>query len=351
MAHGSRTATRVGRGWRLLVLAALLACGHVALGADPCPRLRGQQSDASVATRIAAIACDEHVRWQRPFIDTDGRVAHQPAYEAESRGLADGGSPWRRVAMYWRSAGLLGQVGYRSGATDCGFLANPSHPGLACRGFVVDTPWSGTFVSWVMQRAGVPRFQASSGHFDYVRAARVAAAGSPYVLLDPASVAPGVGDLLCYVRTGKVHGHRGLVAAIDGGATALAMHCDIVVAAGEGNDPHAWLVGGNVQQAVTMRKLPLNAAGRFWNLPQRVDGEPECSPDLPAACSFNRQDWAALLKLKPQQELARLGPVTPPVLAPLDAPAQTCCVNCVLGSDVPRCPAAGSVPRPQGDDD
>lgn len=351
MVNGLIPATRVGRGWRMLALVALLGCAHAALAADPCPRLRNQQSDPLVATRIAAIACDEHVRWQRPFIDTEGRVAHQPAYEAESRGLEDGGGPWRRVAMYWRSAGLLGQVGYRAGATDCGFLANPTYPGLACRGFVVDTPWSGTFVSWVMQRAGVPRFSASSGHFDYVRAARVAAATSPYLFLDPASTAPGVGDLLCYVRTARVHGHRGLAAAIDGGATSLAMHCDIVVATSPGNDSRAWLVGGNVQQAVTLRLLPLNAAGRFWNLPQRVDGEPACSPDLPAACNFNRQDWAVLLKLKPQQELAKLGPVTPPVLAPIDAPARTCCVHCVLGSDVPRCPAGGNPPpEPEADD-
>jgi hypothetical protein len=351
MANSTIRAAHAVLGGPVLALLALLAWAPAAQAADPCPRLRGQQSDPGVATRIAAIACDEHVRWQRPFIDAAGRVAHQPAYEAESGGLSDGGSPWRRVAMYWRSAGLLGQVGYRAGATDCGFLSNPSYPGLACRGFVVDTPWSGTFVSWVMQRAGVPRFQASSGHFDYVRAARVAAAGSPYLFLDPMTVAPGVGDLLCYVRTGKVHGHRGLVAAIDGGASALAMHCDVVVGVNPGNDASAWLVGGNVQQAVTMRRLPLNATGRFWNLPLRADGEAECSPDLPAACNFNRQDWAVLLKLKPQQELAKLGPVAPPALAPLDAPAQTCCMNCVLGSDVPRCPPAGSVPPARDDAD
>lgn len=345
---------RLAAGRRLLALLGLLGVlcwTPSALAADPCPGLRNQQSAPEVATRIAAIACDEHVRWRRPFIDAAGRVAHQPVYEAESRGLDDGGSPWRRVALYWRSAGLLGQVGFRAGASDCSFLSNPAYPGLACRGFVVDTPWSGTFVSWVMQRAGVPRFTASSGHYDYVRAARVGAATSPYLLLDPTDVAPGVGDLLCYVRTGKVHGHRGLAAAIDAGTASLAMHCDIVVAVRSGRDSRAWLVGGNVQQAVTMRQLPLNATGRFWNLPQRMDGEPECSPDLPAACNFNRQDWAALLKLKPQQDLARLGPVDPPRLLPLEAPTQTCCVNCVLGSDVPRCPAPGSAPRARDEED
>lgn len=339
------------RAWRALLGLGLLLAGASAFAADPCPRLRSQQSDPMVATRIAAVACDEHVRWQRPFIDGNGRLAHQPVHEGESRGLQDGGGPWRRVAMYWRSAGLLGQVGYRAGASDCGYLSNPTYPGLGCRGFVVDTPWSGAFISWVMQRAGVPRFRSSSGHFDYVRAARSSPATSPYLLLDPAGASVGVGDMLCYVRSGRVHGHRGLLTALDGGAAGLAMHCDIVVAANPGGDGKAWLVGGNVQQAVTMRMLNLNGAGRFWGLQQRLDGDPECSPDLPGACDFNRQDWAALLKLKSQEELARLGPVAPPVLAPADPTPQTCCVNCVLGSDVPRCGAAGSAPRPGQDDE
>ena len=88
-----------------------------------------------------------------------------------------------------------------------------------------------------------------------------------------------------------------------------------------------------------MRLFNLNAQGQLWGVPRRTDGDVECSPETQAACSFNRQDWAAVLKLKPQDELARLGPVAPPSFLPSAPVAPTCCINCVLGSGVPRCPA------------
>jgi hypothetical protein len=128
------------------------------------------------------------------------------------------------------------------------------------------------------------------------------------------------------------------------------MHCDVVVAANPGNDGKAYLVGGNVQQAVTMRMLPLNRNGQFWSLPRRMGAEDGCAPDNPQACNFNRQDWAVLLKLKPEASLARL-PRGTPLLPGLPAapPPQTCCVQCVVGSGVPRCPnppASTPVPTP-----
>ena len=337
---------------RWLAVPCLLALNAAAYAADQCPMLRSRQADPEVATRIAAIACDENIRWRRPFIDPNGRLAGSMVWEGEGSGLQDGGSPWRQVAAYWQTTGLLAQMAYKPGASDCGYAtANATYPGLGCRGFVIDNPWSAAFVSWVMQRAGLPGFLSSGSHYDYVRAARAVAARSPYEFLDPMSAAPGVGDLLCYVRAGRVHGHQGLAAAIDGGADRLPMHCDIVVAANAGNDGKAYLVGGNVLQAVTMRVLNLNATGHFWGLPRRSDGDVECSPDTASACDANRQDWAVLLKLKPQQQLAQLGSVAPPAFLPRmpQAAGGTCCVNCVLGSGVPRCPAAGEAkPQPWG---
>ncbi len=335
-------------GLRWLVAVALLLASAWVMAADQCPALRGKQGDSEVATRIAAIACDEHLRWNRPFIDADGRLASSAVYEAESRGLQDGGSPWRRVAFYWQSTGLLSPMASKSGATDCNYAINSSYPGLGCRGFVVDNPWSAAFITWVMQRAGVPGFVSSASHFDYVRAARSNPARSPYLFLDPMATAPAVGDLLCYVRTNRVYGFRGLADTIDGGTSGLAMHCDAVVAANPGGDGKAYAIGGNVQQAVTMRQFNLNASGQLWGVPQRTEGDVECSPDTQAACNFNRQDWAVLLKLKSQAELALIGPVQPPTYMPNQAVPQTCCVNCVVGSGVPRCPAPGQPPlQPQ----
>jgi hypothetical protein len=331
---------------RLVLVLSLLVSGH-ALAADQCPTLVQRQSDPQVATRIAAIACDEHLRWNRPFIDADGRLASLTAYEAEGNGLKDGGSPWRRVAFYWQASGLLAPMGFRPGATDCGYAAiNLSYAGLGCRGFVIDNPWSAAFVSWVMQRAGVPGFRGSPSHFDYVRAARKDA-GSPYRFVEPMSSKLSVGDMLCYVRSNRVYGFNGLAKAIDSGVSGLPMHCDMIVAVDDGK---AYAIGGNVQQAVTMRVVNLNAQGQAWGLPHRTEGDMDCSPQTQEACNFNRQDWAAVLKLKPQDALAMLGSVEPPSFLPSAPVAPTCCVNCVLGSGVPRCAAPGqAAPEPQPD--
>ena len=206
----------------LFVLAALWYTPS-ARAADPCPQLRTQLASTDIATRIAAVACQENHAWFRPFIDADGRAGGQTVYEAENDALADGAQAWRKVAAYWSGSGL---------GSGCG------NAGAACRSFVVDTPWSAAFVSWVMRQARVPGFSASSRHVDYVRAARRASPTAPYRL-----------------------------------------------------------VGGNVQQTVALRMLRLDETGRFADLPTRSGSDAPCSPDVPAHCNLNRQDWAALLKL------------------------------------------------------
>ena len=239
----------------LLLAFAWLPAAPPAAAADPCPQLRTQSDAADVATRIAAIACQENHAWFRAFIDADGRGGGQVVYEAENDVLADGVPAWKKVAAYWSGSGLPGSCG--------------SH-GPACRNQVVDAPWSAAFVSWVMRRAGVPGFTASARHADYVRTALRHPLRDPYRVASPLDAAPALGDLLCYVRAQpRTLGHRGLVERLDGDA-GLPMHCDIVVGAADGM---AWLVGGNVQQAVTLRMLRLDAHGRFADLPLRDAGD------------------------------------------------------------------------------
>jgi hypothetical protein len=343
---------------RLLPAGLLILLGCLttpAYAADVCPQLRTQTTAPDIATRIAAAACNEHLLWYRPFIDRQGRLARTQVMEAEDTLLEDQATPaWQRVAQYWRETGLLSRLG----VGDTESCMAPLDPSLAprCRSFVVDYAWSAAFVSWVMQRAGVPGFRLSASHIDYVRDAFRAPERSPFLATDPAMATPAQGDLLCHVRgAGDALGFAGLqrIAARRDG---LNMHCDIVVATSPGGDSTAYLVGGNVQQAVTMRLLPLNRKGAFWSLPQRAGGEAACSPDNEAACNFNRQDWAVLLKLKPAAELARLqGAPSPAEATPTPpeyedgehrappapaTPAGTCCVRCVVGSGVPRCPAS-----------
>ena len=326
------------RSW--ILVTTLLLAATTARAADVCPLLRNQQSSADPATRVAAVACNEYMLWYRPFIDRNGRLASSTVMESEARLLGDGQSPvWRRVAGYWQESGLLRQMRGFAGASECNYAPGDRGTSPACRAFIVDNAWSATFISWVMGRAGLPGFRASANHIDYVRAAYQRADSNAYQYLDPTHAVPATGDLLCYVR-GAQHafGYAGLMGVVERG-DGLNMHCEIVVAANPGSDSTAYLIGGNVQQGVTMRLLPLNRNGEFWSLPQRVDGGAPCSPDNAEACNFNRQDWAVLLKLKSPAALAQLPGAVPPTNSIMpQAPApQNCCVNCVLGSDVPRC--------------
>ncbi|MFP7721583.1 DUF2272 domain-containing protein [Lysobacter sp. A3-1-A15] len=290
-------------------------------------------------SRIASVACREHALWFQPFIDAQGRLASTTVAEAEDTRLADGSTPaWLRVVDYWQGSGLLGSMAFAPGASTCAYARRGGGPIPGCRTFVVDKPWSAAFMSYVMVQAGVPGFRPSPGHVDYVREAYQRPESSPYTAQDPRTARPEVGDLLCYVRgTGAgADSHPALSAWFTRNPGAsLAMHCEVVVQAGRGGQAH--LIGGNVLQAVTMRILPLNRDGRFWGLPQGDTAN--CSPANPAACDFNRKHWATLLKLKPGLPMGPSRAFVPQA-APLP---QACCVNCVVGSGVPRCsaPATG----------
>lgn len=155
-----------------------------AAAADPCPYLRASLSAPDAATRIAAVACEEHQAWYRPFIDIEGRLAEATVREAETTRLANGQPVWLRVTDYWRGSGQLGRLAQRPGASEC-MRASDLAPAPACRTFVIDTPWSAAFVSWVMRRAALPGFNGSASHVDYVRAAYRDPEGSAYRIVDP----------------------------------------------------------------------------------------------------------------------------------------------------------------------
>lgn len=331
---------------RKWILTGLLLMATTAHAADICPTTRQQQPTSDHAARIAAVACNEHILWFRPFIDTNGRIASSTVVEGETSRLADGATEaWRRVVGYWRESGLLWQMGGFPGAGECGHATTDRYPSPSCRAFIIDNPWSAAFVSYVMRKADLPGFRGSASHSDYVRDAYLHPNESAFLYLDPAVARPAAGDLLCYVRIpARAYGYEGLRQFFDGANGAgLNMHCDIVVAANPGNDGKAYLIGGNVQQGVTMRLLRLNRNGNFWALPQRSGVDPQCSPDTESSCNFSRQDWAVLLKLKSPPALALLPRPTYGIPAsgvmPAQPQPQACCVNCVVGSGIPRCPA------------
>ncbi len=335
---------------RLLVLTTLMLAGWSAHAGDPCPLLRAQVEADDPATRLAAAACEEHQRWHRPFIDERGRYAGSTVREAETALLTSGEQAWRRVAGYWQGAGLLPRLLHRPGADGCADAPFATQPSATCRALLVDVPWSAAFVSWTARRARLPGFNGSPSHVDYVRDAYRAPEANAYRVADPVTTAPARGDLLCYVRAAdRVFGFAGLAALLASEDGGLGMHCDLVVGGAEAGDGTAYLVGGNVLDGVTMRMLPLGAGGRFAGLSMRTLGDPPCTPETPAMCDANRQDWAVLLQLRPTGELAALSPApplvtatprAPPVLSPGSGAAPTsspCCVECSAGDGLPRC--------------
>lgn len=331
------------RGLRMALVLLTGLTGGRAMAAEACGG--GDSAATDTASRIAAIACAEHALWYAPFIDTNGRLASMRVAEAETLRLRDGATPaWRRVAEYWQGSGVRWPADGLAAEADCHGTSNLPARIALCRTFLVDTPWSAVFVSYVMRRAGVPGFQASARHVDYVRDAGRQPAIGPYRLADPDAAIPAVGDLLCYARVpSQVFGTAGFRQWLGRPfSDALAMHCDIVASITGGQ---ARLVGGNVLQGVTMRILPLNRTGRFWSLPRRTGGEAACSPDNAAACHLSRQDWVALLKLDPTASVPAMSLLPGPV-----RPAASCCEVCALPmpEGMRRCPTPSPGEPPAG---
>lgn len=322
-----RVARRKRAGRALASCALVVGCVLCASKAIACTAAARAQT---LGERIAAIACAEHERWYAPFIDNRGRLASAGVSEAEAMVLRDGTLAWQRVAQYWRNSGVRWPSPLLPDGADCSVIdaadSPPANVAL-CRTFLVDTPWSAVFVSYVMTQAAAPGFTPSAAHVDFVRKAY--RGEGPFRFADPRAEAPATGDVLCFVREpGAVFGHSGLRAWLDDQPEEwLPMHCDVVVST---HDAHARIVGGNLLQSVTMRLLPINREGRFWGLPQRTAADAPCHPDWPAACNFNRQDWAVLLKLDPA-----LTPGTP------SASDASCCTACpgTLPAGVVRCDA------------
>jgi len=273
-----------------------------------------------LAVAIRDTACNEHRLWYRPFIDREGRAASLAVTEAENEHLADNGLiAWQRVAGYWRDSGTLNALGSQPGASSCIAPIGTRYTDSDCRAFLVDNPWSAAFISWVMRRAGVPGFAASPRHIDYIRAAYQGGAGAtPYRLADPGVEKPAPGDLLCFLRDrASTLSHAGLIQALARGTAGnWKSHCEIVVSANLGGDQTLYLVSGNVMNTVAMRLLPLDRSGRIEPPPPRQEGTtpvaPTCTPGREDECSFNRQDWAALLKLTATSAPAPAAPTTPP---------------------------------------
>ena len=121
-----------------------------------------------------------------------------------------------------------------------------------------DFAWSAAFISYVMRIAGAgARFPYAPAHHTYIDAAREVSLGRADWAISaepPEGYAPAAGDLICASR-----GARRLTFA-DLPAGRFPGHCGIVVATAPGRLD---VIGGNVDDAVTLTHVPATPEGRL----------------------------------------------------------------------------------------
>lgn len=133
--------------------------------------------------------------------------------------------------------------------------------------------WSAAFISAIARQAGIPYsdLPSTSRHARYIDAALARwrtdpedAAFEPHA---PEEFAPRPGDLVCADRSAEPLAHWTMRYASAG--RPRPMHCDVVVRTSPGA---VEMIGGNVQDLVTLRRLPADDLGRV--LPPPPDFPP-----------------------------------------------------------------------------
>lgn len=159
---------------------------------------------------------------------------------------------WQRVGEYW-------WLGLNAGATETRWTGKHDAQG---RVFPAQNDeafaWSAAFISYVMRIAGAgARFPYADAHHIYINDARLVSLGRAawVVSAQPVSAyTPQPGDLICVSRTVVPITFDALPAG------RFPAHCDIVVAH---EASMLDVVGGNVDDAVTLKHVPVTPDGRL----------------------------------------------------------------------------------------
>jgi hypothetical protein len=320
---------------------------------------------SALGQRIAQTAIGEFTGFGGHQIDSSGRLFRFGLTEAEHEADDGGGRPgsighlgWWRVMKYWRAlygddaANKLEVRGYRDASTltqeteGAALLrttaarllraadseSDPAEREIlreaALRAAIIDTPWSAAFVSYVIRQSGVTAnaFQFSNAHRAYIYDAFAASAAEPanqagerlYRACPVTTTRPRAGDLICHQREPALANasdetvRERIRAELAGSADARTVrrtHCD-VVAYIDAPARKMYVIGGNVAEAVTAKKLNLRRDLKFsavqkgncggaghWTLPEPL-GLPPRAPGLNDKCSLNDKKWFVLLQLR-----------------------------------------------------
>jgi hypothetical protein len=201
---------------------------------------------------VAAIALREW-RMFGSRVDDDPPGSYRPAAPEDKAERQQG--LWQRVGEYW-------WMGMNAGAPEAAWTGRHDANGTVFPASAdAQYAWSAGFVSYVMRIAGAgARFPYSASHSDYIDIAKQMALGQTTGWLisaeRPEAYAPIPGDLICIGR-GSARDLR----YDDLPAGHFPGHCDIVV-----EDAVAGLiavVGGNVDDAVILKHVPVTADGRL----------------------------------------------------------------------------------------
>jgi hypothetical protein len=314
--------------------------------------------------RIAQTAIDEFTSFGGHRIDSNGRIFRFGLTEAEHE-EDEGGSGeahlghlgWWQVMKYWRAvfddgpADKLEVRGYRdaSTSTDDGHAAevlrtsaaqllhlaeqvsDPEEREIlreaAFRAAIVDTSWSAAFISYVVRQSGadVNAFHFANAHrvyiYDAFATSAAEVAGKPDARIYracPLNTRPRLGDMICSQREPALAEasdeavRERVRAELDGRPDARSIrrsHCEVVAYVDRGARK-IYTVGGNVNQAVSTRKLNLRGDGRIsamqksscggaarWALPQPL-AQAAGAPAAAEKCSLNDKKWFVLLQLR-----------------------------------------------------
>ena len=272
--------TRLGRANRLTRLGRVLLMGIPLLSG--CSNLTNVPPFASVPyqrfSRAAAVAValrewklfgsqvndDDHLNWDKP---------------ERNEGL------WQRVGEYW-------YVGMPPGSPESRWTGKHDASG---REFPAEDDgkyaWSAAFISYVMRIAGAgPAFPYAADHAFYINAAKRMTLGIDHGWLvtaeRPNAYAPIPGDLICHGRNEAASLRYDDLPT----ASLFPAHCDIVVAGPKAGalpgfaGPAISVIGGNIQDSVTLRHIPVTADGRL------------AGPD--GVVLDQRQTWMTVLRVR-----------------------------------------------------
>ncbi|HTV46721.1 MAG TPA: DUF2272 domain-containing protein [Stellaceae bacterium] len=238
-----------------VILSVLLVAGCVAAPPPPVARLVRTPTETALTAHIppfarwpyepfgreaaVQIALGEWRAFRQPVVYPDTEL---PEDEEREDGL------WQRVGLYW----WLGldpswpQSGWTGKHDENGQVFPADRDGYYA--------WSAAFISYVMRLAGAgSSFPYSETHSDYIDAAARHDPGVALVAERPEAYAPQLGDLICLWRGRQVTFDELPAGRFPG-------HCDIVVAIKPGQLD---VIGGNVDNAVAMKYVPVTADGRL----------------------------------------------------------------------------------------